>query len=66
MGRTDIAPAPAVDLLDDEPVEIEIASSLLYEHCEHPYRQVREAVAALGEARRNEILELGLAPSRAA
>ncbi len=59
MSGAEIAPAPAVDLLDDEPVEIEIAASLLYEHCEHPYRQVREAVASLSEARRNEILELG-------
>ena len=48
MLGQEIAPAPEVDLLDDEPLEIELATTLLYEHSRHPYRQLREAVAALG------------------
>jgi thymidylate synthase ThyX len=57
-----VYPAPVVDLLDDdEDIEVEIATSLLYPHCHYSYRQLRGAVAALTEARRNEILELGTA-----
>jgi thymidylate synthase ThyX len=58
--QTDPQPAPAVDLLDDEPLEIELASTLLYEHGSHPYRQVRRAVEALAENRRREIIDSGL------
>jgi thymidylate synthase ThyX len=53
-------PMPSVDLLDDEPLEIELASTLLYEHCSHPYRQIRSAISDIGEARRHEILDAGL------
>jgi len=60
MAGTAIAPAPAVDLLDDEPLEIEIATTLLYEHCAYPYRQIRERVAALSAAERREIVDLGI------
>lgn len=57
-----VYPAPIVDLLDDdEDVEVEIATSLLYPHCHYSYRQLRGAVAALNEVRRNEILRLGAA-----
>ena len=35
MRGQSIAPAPAVDLLDDEPLEIELATTLLYEHSRH-------------------------------
>ena len=55
-----IASAPLVDLLDSDPLEIELASTLLYEHCHYPYRQIREAVEAAGETRRREIIDLGL------
>jgi thymidylate synthase ThyX len=58
-GET-IAPAPAVDLLDEEPLEIELATTLLYEHSRHSYRQLREAVAALSQAQREEIVDLGM------
>jgi thymidylate synthase ThyX len=58
--KSDREPAPAVDLLDDEPLEIELASTLLYEHCSHPYRQVRRAIEALSESRRREIIDAGL------
>ena len=57
-----IYPAPVVDLLDDdEDLEVEIATSLLYPQCHYSYRQLRGAVAALSEIRRNEILKLGAA-----
>jgi thymidylate synthase ThyX len=55
-----IAPARAVELLEDEPLELELAATLLYEHCHYPYRQVREAVESAGEKRRREIIELGM------
>ena len=55
-----IAPAPEVDLLDDEPLEIELATTLLYEQSRHSYRQLREAVAALTDLRRAEIIDLGM------
>ena len=61
MGDAPVYPAPVVDLLDDdEDIEVEIATSLLYPHCHYSYRQLRGAVAALSEARRNEILKLGV------
>jgi thymidylate synthase ThyX len=51
---------PSVDLLDDEPLEVELASTLLYEHCGHPYRQICRAVEGLGASRRREIIAAGL------
>jgi len=60
MRGQSIAPAPEVDLLDEEPLEVELATTLLYEHSQHPYRQLREAVAALSEAQRAEIIDLGI------
>ena len=57
-----IYPAPVVDLLDDdEDLEVELVTSLLYPHCHYSYRQLRGAVAALNEPRRNELLALGTA-----
>ena len=60
MRGAKIDAAPLVDLLDTDPLEIELASTLLYEHCHYSYRQIRQAVEAAGEARRREIVELGL------
>jgi thymidylate synthase ThyX len=57
-----IYPAPIVDLLDDdEDLEVELVTSLLYGCCHYSYRQIRGAVAALSETRRNEILKIGTA-----
>jgi thymidylate synthase ThyX len=56
-----IAPAPVVDLVErTETLEVELAATLIYWGSDHPYRQVRDIVAALPEARVNEIIELGL------
>lgn len=60
MGNLPIAPAPVVDLLDDEPLEVELATTLVYEHSHYPYRQLRSAVEAAGERIRREIIDLGL------
>src|SRR5579862_7159191 len=61
MAAEPIAPSKAiVDLLDEEPLEVEIATTLLYEHCHHSYRQIRQAVEVAGERRRREIIDLGL------
>jgi len=60
MAGQPIAPSPVVDLLDDaEPLEVELATSLLYPHCHYSYRQLRGEVAALSEARRTELVGLG-------
>jgi thymidylate synthase ThyX len=61
MEHEQLAPSKAiVDLLDEEPLEVEIATTLLYEHCHHSYRQIRQAVQVAGERRRREIIDLGL------
>src|SRR5271157_1805957 len=61
MAGEPVAPSKAiVDLLDEEPLEVEIATTLLYEHCHHSYRQIRQAVQVAGERRRREIIDLGL------
>jgi len=61
MGSEPIAPSKAiVDLLDEEPLEVEIATTLLYEHGNHSYRQIRQAVQVAGERRRREIIDVGL------
>ncbi len=56
-----IASAPTVDLVErTETLEIEIATTLLYGVSHHSYRQIREIVAALPEARVQELVALGL------
>ncbi len=55
-----IAAAPVVDLVeDDEPLEVELATSLLYPNCHYSYRQLRVAVAGLSGARVSELIGLG-------
>jgi len=62
MKGAEIYPAPIVDLLDDEEhLEVELATSLLYPNCHYSYRQLRGAVGALNEVKRNELLKLGTA-----
>jgi thymidylate synthase ThyX len=61
MAHEQLAPSKAiVDLLDEEPLEVEIATTLLYEHSHFSYRQIRQAVQVAGERRRREIIDLGL------
>src|SRR5258705_7959971 len=60
MANPSVDPAPAVDLLDDEPLEVELASTLLYEHSNYSYRQIRRAVEGAGDGKRREIIDAGL------
>jgi thymidylate synthase ThyX len=60
MGDLPVAPAPTVDLLEEEPLEVELAATLIYEHSHYSYRQIRQAVQAAGEQIRREIIDLGL------
>src|SRR5438876_5405116 len=60
MGNSPIDVMKPVDLQDDEPLEVELASTLLYEHCHYPYRQIRQEVEAAGEKKRREIIDSGL------
>lgn len=56
-----IAQAPLVDLVErTETLEVELAATLLYSASHHPYRQIRDLVAALPQTRVDEIIELGL------
>jgi thymidylate synthase ThyX len=60
MRGAAIDPAPLVDLLDDDPFEIELATTLVYGQCHYSYRQLRKTIEAAGEVRRREIIDLGL------
>src|SRR4030081_1696672 len=65
MRDAAIEPAPLVDLINnDSPgndaLEIELATTLVYGHCHYSYRQLRKTIEAAGEARRREIIDLGL------
>ena len=61
MKSEQLAPSKAiVDLLDEEPLEVEIATTLLYEHSHFSYRQIRQALQVSGERYRREIIDLGL------
>jgi thymidylate synthase ThyX len=60
MAGVPVESAGLVELLKDDPLEVELATTLLYEHCHHPYRQIRQEVEAVGEKRRREIIEIGI------
>ncbi|HEY2169299.1 MAG TPA: FAD-dependent thymidylate synthase [Candidatus Angelobacter sp.] len=49
-----------VDLVEDEPLEVEMAATLIYSGCHHSYRQVTERVQALTVKQRSEIIDLGI------
>jgi thymidylate synthase ThyX len=60
MGNIPIDPAPVVDLLDNDPLEIELATTLIYENSHYSYRQIRQMIEYAGEVIRREIIDLGL------
>jgi thymidylate synthase ThyX len=61
LAEVPIDAAPVVDLVErTETLEVELAATLLYSAAHHPYRQIRDLVAQLPEARVTEIVELGL------
>ncbi len=56
-----LLPSPVVDLVErTEPLEVELAATLIYWASDHPYRQVRDIIAGLSASRVAEIIELGL------
>jgi thymidylate synthase ThyX len=60
MKNAAVEQADGVDLIDDDPLEVELATTLLYQHCHYSYRQIRKEIEAAGEKRRAEIIDLGL------
>ncbi len=60
LGGLRIDPAPLVDLLEDEPLEVELATTLLYQCSHYSYRQIRSVVESMTAVRRAEIIDLGL------
>src|SRR3954463_8447646 len=60
MNEIAITPADPVDLLDEEPLEVELATTLLYEHCHYSYRQIRDVIQDSGEKIRGEIIDMAL------
>ncbi|HUR36440.1 MAG TPA: FAD-dependent thymidylate synthase [Terriglobales bacterium] len=60
MKGVAIAPARSVELLDDDPLEVELATTLLYGQCHYSYNQLRGPVSAMTDAQRREIIDLGL------
>ena len=60
LAGVPIAPAPLVDLVErTEPLEVELAATLLYSVGHHSYRQIRDLVAGMPAARVAETIELG-------
>jgi thymidylate synthase ThyX len=60
MASQPIEPAPVVDLVEDcGPLEVELATSLLYPECHYSWRQLQRAVAALPAPRIAELIALG-------
>jgi thymidylate synthase ThyX len=55
-----IEEVPTVVLVDDDPLEIELAATLLYQYSHYPYRQIRNVIEALPEPQRREIIDMGL------
>jgi thymidylate synthase ThyX len=60
MKAASIERAEPVDLLDEEPLEVELATTLLYQHCHYSYRQIRNQLEAMGARLQREIIDLGL------
>jgi thymidylate synthase ThyX len=60
MKNVAVAPAEVVDLVDDHPLELELATTLLYEHCHYSYRQICQVLESLGTGMQREIIDLGL------
>ncbi len=65
MADAPIAETPVVDLVErTESLETELAATLLYSACHHPFRQVRDRVAGLSAAERDEVIAIGGGASR--
>ncbi len=60
MQGVPLEPVPLVDLVENGPLEVEMAATLLYSAGHHSYRQIKDRVQALTAAQRSEIIDLGL------
>src|SRR5579862_8046799 len=60
MQGAAIQTAPLVGLLDPDPLDIELAATLIYGNCHYSYQQIRQTIESIGEKRRHEIIDLGL------
>ena len=60
MQQAPVATAAVVDLVDDQPLEIDLATTLLYGASHYSYRQLVEQVSAMTAAARAEIIALGV------
>ena len=60
MEGVPLESAPLVDLVEDGPLEVEIAATLLYSAGHHSYRQTRERVQALTAGQRSQLIDLGM------
>ena len=47
-------------MLEDEPLEVELATTLLYQYAHHSYRQIRGVVEGMTAEQRDEIIDLGM------
>ena len=55
------SPRQLVDLVErSEPLDVELAATLLYSACHHSYRAIRDTVASWPSTRVAEIIELGV------
>ena len=59
MTGAEMAQVNKVDLLEEDALEIELATTLLYAHCHYSYKQICKQVKGLEGARLQEIIELG-------
>jgi thymidylate synthase ThyX len=48
-----------VDLVEDQPLEIDLATTLLYGVSHYSYRHLAKQVSSLDETKRNEIIDIG-------
>jgi len=60
MKGAEIAKARNVELLDEDPLDIELATTLLYGQSHYSYKQLREAVAAKPPQYRAEIIDVAM------
>jgi thymidylate synthase ThyX len=60
MEDVPVEQAPLVDLVENGPLEVEMAATLVYSASHYGYRQIKERVQALTAAQRSEIIDLGM------
>ncbi|HSA91946.1 MAG TPA: FAD-dependent thymidylate synthase [Terriglobales bacterium] len=60
MKGVELARVNPVELLEDDPLDVELAATLLYAHCHYPYKQVRRQVESLSGQQRQDIIDLGV------